>query len=116
MAALLPPNPEIIFTKDGWLLATAWDEILIRPDTPISLKPMVGSSVPCSMECMVMMVSRMPEAPSVCPRAPFRVLAGMADSPEASMALDSIWSLYMVAVPWTLTAPNVVLSIPSVTY
>ena len=101
-APLPPPKPEIILMKACFSVASLAVVTFIFPDTPYSSNPRVHNTVWSSIAAIDMTVSKMPAAPNVCPRYPFRALTEMSDRPARSMATDSIWSLNIVAVPCAL--------------
>ena len=108
--ALHPPKPDSIFTKLCLSVGRLCAEMFTFPETPNSSKPLVPRRVWSSVAFMLMMVSKRPAAPRVCPKYPFRASAGTSDRPALPMAMDSIWSLNRVAVPWALTKASCVLS------
>jgi hypothetical protein len=99
-AVLQPPKPEAVFKKWTKFLKVVSVITLMGCDTPNSSNPREVYKVLWYRECMPTMVSNNPEAPKVCPKYPFKLLTGTFPNPDLFRAMDSISSLYKVAVPW----------------
>ena len=95
----MPPNPDAVLSVVESFNSLFFVIIFIFPETPLFLYPIVFMRLFLFIFSIRIADSITPAAPNVCPKYPFSEWSGVSLNPSRLNAIDSISSLYFVAVP-----------------